>query len=134
VAAADVGGRRREPLRLVERATAAVTRRPQVVALTGVLALSAYLNLARLDQNGYANTYYSAAVRSMLRSSRNFVFASFDAGGLQSVDKPPLALWAQAASARLFGFSSASLLARWATRAAGSSRSRSAASRGARAR
>ncbi|MCW3020141.1 MAG: hypothetical protein JWN10_2449 [Solirubrobacterales bacterium] len=75
-----------------------------------VLALSAVLNLHRLSQNGYANIFYSAGVKSMLRSWHNFFFVSFDPGGLVTVDKPPLALWVQAASAKLFGFSSLSLL------------------------
>jgi 4-amino-4-deoxy-L-arabinose transferase-like glycosyltransferase len=80
------------------------------VALAGVLGLSSALNLVNLSQNGYANTYYAAAVRSMLHSWRNFFFVSFDQGGLVSVDKPPLALWVEAASAKLFGFSSLSIL------------------------
>ena len=46
----------------------------------------------------------------MLRSCHNFLFVSFDPGGLVTVDKPPLALWVQAASAKLFGFSPLSLL------------------------
>ncbi|HTU79538.1 MAG TPA: glycosyltransferase family 39 protein [Solirubrobacteraceae bacterium] len=76
-----------------------------------VLAVSAVLNLHRLSQNGYANVFYSAGVQSMLRSLHNFLFASFDPGGLITVDKPPLALWVQVASAKLFGFSALSLLA-----------------------
>jgi 4-amino-4-deoxy-L-arabinose transferase-like glycosyltransferase len=80
------------------------------VALAGVLALAAFLDLFRLSQNGYANTYYSAAVRSMLSSWHNFFFVSFDPGGLVSVDKPPLALWVQAASAKLLGYSGVSIL------------------------
>jgi 4-amino-4-deoxy-L-arabinose transferase-like glycosyltransferase len=80
------------------------------LALTPVLALSAVLNTHRLSQNGYANVFYSAAVKSMLGSFHNFVFASFDPGGLITVDKPPLALWVQAVSAKLFGFSPLSLL------------------------
>ena len=80
------------------------------VALSGILALSAFLNLYKLTQNGYANTYYAAAVRSMLLSWHNFFFVSFDPGGLVSVDKPPLALWIETASAKVFGFSSASIL------------------------
>ncbi|HWX97317.1 MAG TPA: glycosyltransferase family 39 protein [Solirubrobacteraceae bacterium] len=83
---------------------------PQHLALAGVLALSAVLNTHRLSQNGYANIYYSAGVRSMLRSLHNFFFVSFDPGGLITVDKPPLGLWVQAASAKLFGFSPLSLL------------------------
>jgi 4-amino-4-deoxy-L-arabinose transferase-like glycosyltransferase len=80
------------------------------VALAGVLALAAFLDLFRLSQNGYANTYYSAAVRSMLSSWHNFFFVSFDPGGLVSVDKPPLALWVQAASAKALGYSGVSIL------------------------
>ncbi len=80
------------------------------LALCGVLALSAVLNLYRLSQNGYANIFYSAGVRSMLRSLHNFFFVSFDPGGLIMVDKPPLGLWVEAASAKLFGFTPLSLL------------------------
>jgi 4-amino-4-deoxy-L-arabinose transferase-like glycosyltransferase len=80
------------------------------LALAGVLALSAVLNVNKLSQNGYANIFYSAGVKSMLRSWHNFLFVSFDPGGLVTVDKPPLALWVQATSAKLFGFSPLSLL------------------------
>jgi 4-amino-4-deoxy-L-arabinose transferase-like glycosyltransferase len=80
------------------------------VALAPVLALSAVLGTERLSQNGYANVFYAAAVRSMLGSFHNFLFASFDPGGLVTVDKPPLSLWVQVLSARLFGFSPLSLL------------------------
>jgi 4-amino-4-deoxy-L-arabinose transferase-like glycosyltransferase len=83
---------------------------PQHLVLAGVLALSAVLNMHRLSQNGYANIFYSAGVKSMLHTFHNFVFASFDPGGLVTVDKPPLALWVQVASAKLFGFSPLSLL------------------------
>jgi 4-amino-4-deoxy-L-arabinose transferase-like glycosyltransferase len=83
---------------------------PRHLALAGVLALSAVLNTFRLSQNGYANVFYSAGVKSMLRSLHNFAFASFDPGGLVTVDKPPLGLWLQAASAKVFGFSPLSLL------------------------
>ncbi len=79
-------------------------------ALAAILLLSAFLGFWRIGQNGYANEYYSAAVRSMLRSWHNFFFVSFDAGGLVSVDKPPLALWLQAASAKVFGFSGWAIL------------------------
>src|ERR1700721_945658 len=69
-----------------------------------VVALSAVLNTVRLSQNGWANIFYSAGDSSMLRSLHNFLFVSFDPGGLVTVDKPPLALWVQAVSAKLFGF------------------------------
>jgi 4-amino-4-deoxy-L-arabinose transferase-like glycosyltransferase len=80
------------------------------LALAPVLALSAVLNVNRLSQNGYANIFYSGGVKSMLRSLHNFLFVSFDPAGLVMVDKPPLGLWVQAASAKLFGFSPLSLL------------------------
>ncbi|HEX4482419.1 MAG TPA: glycosyltransferase family 39 protein [Solirubrobacteraceae bacterium] len=83
---------------------------PHHLALLAVLALAAVLDVHRLRQNGYGNIFYSAGVSSMLRSWHNFFFVSFDPGGLITVDKPPLALWLQAASAKLFGFSSLSVL------------------------
>jgi 4-amino-4-deoxy-L-arabinose transferase-like glycosyltransferase len=49
-------------------------------------------------------------MKSMLMSWHNFLFVSFDPGGLVTIDKPPLAVWVQAASAWLFGFSPLSLL------------------------
>jgi len=97
----------REP---VGRAQGRVRLAPQHLALAGVLALSAVLNVNKLAQNGYANIFYSAGVKSMLRSWHNFLFVSFDPGGLVTVDKPPLALWVQASSAKVFGFSPLSLL------------------------
>jgi 4-amino-4-deoxy-L-arabinose transferase-like glycosyltransferase len=75
--------------------------RPELLVLVVVAAL---LNLVNLGINGNANEYYSAAVHSMTQSWSNFFFGAFDAAGLQTVDKPPLAFWVQAASAKVFGF------------------------------
>jgi 4-amino-4-deoxy-L-arabinose transferase-like glycosyltransferase len=83
---------------------------PHHLALAGVLALSAVVNLHRISQNGYGNIFYSAGVKSMLRSWHNFFFVSFDPGGLIMVDKPPLGLWVQALSAKLFGFTPLAVL------------------------
>ncbi len=79
------------------------------LALATILILSAFLNLYGLTGEGYSNNYYSAGVKNMLTSWSNFFFVSFDAGFV-SVDKPPLGLWIQAASAWLFGFSGLSLI------------------------
>ena len=84
--------------------------RPHHAALVAILALSALLGTHRLAQNGWANTFYSASVKSMLKSWHNFFFVSFDPGGLLTIDKPPLAIWVQVTSAKLFGFSPLSLL------------------------
>jgi len=80
---------------------AAVRRAPELVGLIGVAAL---LNLWALGRNGWANTYYSAAVRSMAASWHAFLYASMDRSGVMTVDKPPLSLWVQTLSVRLFGF------------------------------
>jgi 4-amino-4-deoxy-L-arabinose transferase-like glycosyltransferase len=103
---------RRRPEAFDQSPTAAGTRRralpfPELGAL---LLLTGVLNLWALDRNGWANTYYSATVRSMSTSWHNFLYGSFDPSGLMTVDKPPLALWVQALSARVFGFHSLSVL------------------------
>ncbi|MGP0052605.1 MAG: glycosyl transferase, partial [Solirubrobacteraceae bacterium] len=72
--------------------------------LFGVIGIAAVLNFWGLSINGWANTFYSAAVRSMTTSWHDFLFASLDKTGLMTVDKPPLSLWVQALSARIFGF------------------------------
>src|SRR3954470_14376678 len=82
-------------------------KRPELAAL---LVLAAVLNLWALDQNGWANEYYSAAVRSMASSWHNFLYDSFDPSGIMTVEKPPLALCVQALSVRVFGFHSLSML------------------------
>ena len=91
-------GTRRNPL---VAALTAVRRAPE---LGGLIGVSALLNLWALGQNQWANTYYSAAVRSMASSWHNFLYASADPSGIQTVDKPPLSLWVQALSVRVFGF------------------------------
>ena len=74
------------------------------------MALAAVLNLWALSRNGWANAYYSATVHSMSSSWHDFLYASLDKGGVMTVDKPPLALWVQALSVRIFGFHSLSML------------------------
>jgi 4-amino-4-deoxy-L-arabinose transferase-like glycosyltransferase len=81
--------------------------RPELIAL---LALTGVLNLWNLAANGWVNTYYAAAVRSMSSNWHDFLFAAMDKSGLMTVDKPPLAFWIQALSARIFGLHSLSIL------------------------
>jgi hypothetical protein len=80
------------------------------VALAAILVASAALRLWRLDRNGYDNESYAAAVRSMAASLHNFLYNAFDPAGFVSVDKPPLALWIQVASVKIFGFHALSIL------------------------
>src|SRR3984893_9928478 len=53
--------------------------------------------------------FYDAAVRSMALSFHNFFFGAFEPGGSVSIDKPPIDLWLQVISVKLFGFSSTTL-------------------------
>ncbi len=94
----------------LERARLWAVANVRHLALVFVIAFSAVLGTHHLAQNGWANIFYSAGDQSMLRSLHNFLFVSFDPGGLVSVDKPPIALWVQTASAKLFGFTPMSLL------------------------
>jgi 4-amino-4-deoxy-L-arabinose transferase-like glycosyltransferase len=82
-------------------ATRPLSRR---LGLVPGLATAAALRLWRLDQNGFGDEYYSAGVRSMSLSWHNFFYTSFDPAGFISIDEPPVALWIQVASAKLFGF------------------------------
>lgn len=81
-----------------------------LLALGAVLLLALGLHFFGLEQAGYGNLYYAAAVKSMLTSWHNFFFVSFDPGGYVSVDKPPLGLWMQALSAMVFGFNGWALM------------------------
>jgi 4-amino-4-deoxy-L-arabinose transferase-like glycosyltransferase len=99
---------------LGQEASARIRPLPRVrarhLALGAVLALSAVLNTYRLSRNGWSNAFYSAGVKSMLHSLHNFLFVSFDPGGLITIDKPPLGLWVQVLSAKLFGMTPLSVL------------------------
>jgi 4-amino-4-deoxy-L-arabinose transferase-like glycosyltransferase len=94
-------------VRVRERIATLGRRRPELIVLA---ALAALLNLWALSKNGWANDYYSAAVRSMSTNWHDFLYASLDQTGVMSVDKPPLSLWVQALSVRIFGYSSLSVL------------------------
>lgn len=81
-----------------------------IVALIFIAALSFGLNFYAISQNGTANEYYAAAVKSMTQSFHNFFFVSFDPAGMVTVDKPPLGLWVQAIFVLIFGYHGWALL------------------------
>src|SRR5947209_2659571 len=87
-----------------------LTMRAPRPELLGLLVLAGMLDLWALSRNGWANDYYSAAVRSMSTSWHNFLFASLDPSGVMTVDKPPAAMWVQALSVRAFGYHPLSML------------------------
>ncbi len=53
--------------------------------------------------------FYDAAVRSMGLSWHNFFFGAFEPSASVSIDKPPVDLWLQVLSVKVFGFSSTTL-------------------------
>ncbi|EKF35777.1 MULTISPECIES: glycosyltransferase family 39 protein [Bacillus] len=69
-----------------------------------ILLIAAFLYTYQIWQNDSANQYYLAAVKSMSKSFHHFFYASFDASGFVSIDKPPVVLWIQTISALIFGF------------------------------
>lgn len=78
------------------------------LALASITAGAAALRLidlgaVRLDP------FYDAAVRSMGLSWHNFFFGAYEPGGSVSIDKPPVDLWLQVGSVKLFGWGSVAL-------------------------
>ncbi|MBM3144786.1 MAG: glycosyltransferase family 39 protein [Chloroflexi bacterium] len=73
------------------------------VGLLAIIALGAFLRFYQLGAYTIGNTYYAAAVKSMLTSWSNFFYVAFEPGGSVTVDKPPLGFWVQAISAYFFG-------------------------------
>jgi 4-amino-4-deoxy-L-arabinose transferase-like glycosyltransferase len=80
------------------------------ILLLAILVLSGSLNLWNIWNLGWSNTYYAAAVRSMLENPAAGFFNSFDPAGFITVDKPPVGLWVQAFSAAILGFSGSALI------------------------
>jgi len=81
-----------------------------IAGLAAIAVLALVLYTWSLSRNGMANSYYAAAVKSATLSWKAFFFGSLDPGSFISVDKPPVAIWVMALFARIFGFSSWSML------------------------
>ena len=75
-----------------------------------LLVLTSALYLFGALHNGMANSYYAAAVQAASQDWTAWLFGGLDAANYISVDKPPLATMLMGLSARLFGFSSFSML------------------------
>jgi len=115
----DARDRRRKPLArlfLGEREDARWLR----PAFWALLVVTAVVYLWDLSVSGYANSFYAAAVQAGTKSWEAFFFGSLDSSNFITVDKPPASLWVMVLSARLFGFSSFSLLLPQALMAVGS--------------
>jgi 4-amino-4-deoxy-L-arabinose transferase-like glycosyltransferase len=81
--------------------------RPAVIVL---LLFTALLYLRDLTSSGNANSFYAAAAQAGSLSWKAWFFGALDKSSFITVDKPPGALWVMGLSARLFGYSSWSLL------------------------
>lgn len=67
-----------------------------------IVLIAAGLRMVQPELMDAGNTYYTAAAKNMLQSPANFFFGVADAGGV-TIDKPPVAMWLQAASGAIFG-------------------------------
>lgn len=95
-----------------ERETVAEERRPGVhaIALGLIIVLSIVLYVWNIGSEGFGDPFYAATVKSMSHSVTDFFFGSFDPLGIDTVDKPPMALWPQVAFTAIFGFHAWALL------------------------
>ncbi|HXN62953.1 MAG TPA: glycosyltransferase family 39 protein, partial [Acidimicrobiales bacterium] len=81
--------------------------RPALACLLVATAASYLYNLA---SSGFGNSFYAAAVEAGSKSWKAMLFGSLDPSNFITVDKPPASLWVMDLSARLFGFSTWSVM------------------------
>lgn len=86
------------------------TKRAESLAVAVLLLLTAVLYVWDLSVNRYANEFYSAAVQAGTQNAKAWLFGSLDPANSITVDKPPAAYWVTTAFARVFGFSSWTVL------------------------
>ena len=84
--------------------------RAQLLPITLITILAAYLRLYDLDRIGLGNLYYASTVYSMGLSLSNFIFASYDPLGTFMVDKPPVGLWVQVFFSKIIGFNGLAMI------------------------
>ncbi|WFG42774.1 glycosyltransferase family 39 protein [Pseudonocardia alni] len=80
------------------------------VPVAALLVATGAFYLWNLGASGWANSFYAAAVQAGANDWTAFFFGSLDPANAITVDKPPASLWPMEISARIFGFSSWSLL------------------------
>ncbi|KQU06919.1 glycosyl transferase [Rhodococcus sp. Leaf7] len=85
-------------------------RRWEPIAATVLIVGTAVAYLLNLSSNGWANSFYSAAVQAGSQSWEAFFFGSSDAANSITVDKPPMSLWLMELSVRVFGLNSWAIL------------------------
>lgn len=78
--------------------------------MVALLLGTAVAYLWNLGVNGWANSFYAAAVQSGAHSWKAFFFGSSDWGNSITVDKTPASLWPMELSVRLFGMHAWSMM------------------------
>ncbi|GAB05033.1 glycosyl transferase [Gordonia amarae] len=96
----------RPPLR--RAITAPVIR--ERLSLLALLLGTAVAYLWNLSINGWANSFYSAAIQAGSQSWKAWFFGSSDMANSITVDKPPASLWIPSLAVRVFGLNSWSIL------------------------
>ncbi|MFS8095823.1 glycosyltransferase family 39 protein [Lentzea alba] len=81
------------------------------IAFLSLLTGTAVLYLWNLTATGYGNDFYAAATQAASQSWKALLFGSLDPGNTITVDKPPAFLWVSGLFAKVFGFSSWTVLA-----------------------
>jgi 4-amino-4-deoxy-L-arabinose transferase-like glycosyltransferase len=79
------------------------------IAAAAIVLLAAVLRFAGLSRT-QLNPFYDASVRSMGMSWHAFLVGAFDPSARLAIDKPPVDLWLQVLSTKLFGFTPFALL------------------------
>ncbi len=82
----------------------------QRLSLGALLIATTIINLLNLSANGWANSFYSAAIQAGSQSWKAWFFGSSDMANSITVDKPPASLWIPALSVRVFGLNSWAIL------------------------
>jgi 4-amino-4-deoxy-L-arabinose transferase-like glycosyltransferase len=90
-----------KPTWLGKRLVLGVT--PAGLLLAAIILISVFFHFYNIGAIGDANTYYTAGVKSMLQSWKNFFYAAAEPGGSVTLDKPPLGFWIEAAFAAVLG-------------------------------
>lgn len=80
------------------------------LGVVAMLLLAALVYLWNLTVSGYGNAFYAAVVRAGSKDWTALLFGSLDAANGIAVDKPPAAYWIPSLFARVFGFSSFTVL------------------------
>ena len=79
-------------------------------SLAALMIATTIINLWNLSANGWANSFYSAAIQAGSQSWKAWFFGSSDMANSITVDKPPASLWIPALSVRIFGLNSWAIL------------------------